>query len=100
MYYYDRTLPQKFLADPPGSGGDTLALPTQAVLGLLAEKDAQTAVGDARSIWFVIFEKEIEEYGGPDRHPALQWLRAQPQLDDVREIIEVGDLMIHKFVHR
>lgn len=97
MYYYDRTLPQTFLADPPGSGSDTLALPTQDVLGLHADKDVETAVGETRTIWFVIFEKEIEEYGGADVHPALKWLRAQSQVSDLREVIRVDDLLIYQF---
>jgi uncharacterized membrane protein len=48
MVYYDRDLPQAYLADPAGSGSDTLSLPTQQVLGLVARPEIETAVGDAQ----------------------------------------------------
>ncbi|MBI5080113.1 MAG: glycosyltransferase family 39 protein, partial [Chloroflexi bacterium] len=51
MYYYNRILPQKFIADPSGSGSDTLALPTQQVLGLYAVTDLHIAISGAKRIW-------------------------------------------------
>jgi mannosyltransferase len=74
--YYDPALPHQFLADPPGSGSDTLAPATQQVLGLVAEPDAAAAVGDARRVFFIIFEREEDEYQslGEAGPPALNWL--------------------------
>ena len=76
MVYYHRDLPQHYVADPAGSGSDTWAFPTQRVLGLMADPDIQTAVGDAQRIWFVIFSQAIEEYTveGYKSHPHLIWL--------------------------
>lgn len=92
MYYYDRTLPQSFLADPPGSGSDTLALPTQEVLGLYATPDV-AAVGEANRVWLVIFERAIREYE-PESHPHLVWLE-----ENYREVRtqKIDDLVIYKF---
>ncbi len=75
--YYAPELDQAYLADPPGSGSDTLAPATQEVLGLMAQADAPTAIGDSDGVWFVIFRREIEDYAalGVPQHPALAWLR-------------------------
>jgi hypothetical protein len=54
-HYYDRTLPQSFIADEPGSRSDTLAYPTQQALGLFATPDVETAVQGHERVWFVIF---------------------------------------------
>ncbi|MEA3349516.1 MAG: glycosyltransferase family 39 protein [Chloroflexota bacterium] len=73
--YYDRDLPQSYIADSPGSGSDTLALPTQQILGLIAEPDIEAAVGEASRVWLLIFIQAIEEYQvqGYD-HPHIAWL--------------------------
>ena len=94
MHYYDRALPQSFLADPPGSGSDTLALPTQQVLGLYAAGDVETAVKGANHVWFVIFNKAIEEYA-PQTHPHLAWLREHYLLVRTKQ---TDDLAIYEFV--
>jgi 4-amino-4-deoxy-L-arabinose transferase-like glycosyltransferase len=77
-HYYDRTLPQSFIADPSGSGSDTLALPTQEALGLFAT-DLEAATAGHDRVWFVIFERAIAEYraAGHDDHPHRAWLEAR-----------------------
>ena len=82
-YYYDRDLPQKYLPDVPGSGADTLALPTQKILGLVAESSIEDSVGDATKVWFVIFSKAIDEYRslGYKTHPQLTRLEANFSLE-------------------
>jgi hypothetical protein len=94
MYYYDRALPQKFIADPVGSGSDTLALPTQQVLGLFAIHDLPTATRGARRVWFVIFDKAIEEFK-PNPHPHLEWMQAHYVLNGAKKI---DDMTIYEFV--
>jgi mannosyltransferase len=86
-HYYDRDLPQKFLQDAPGSGADTLALPTQKILGLIAQTSVEESVGDAKKVWFVIFTKAIDEYRalGYNTHPHLEWLQAHFNLDRQEE---------------
>ena len=91
-HYYDRGLAQEYVGDVPGSPIDTLALPTQEVLGLLGKPDMSTAVGDAERVWFVVFQRaldEAEELGEPNRNMA--WLEDHYRLTDA---IGYGDLKI------
>jgi 4-amino-4-deoxy-L-arabinose transferase-like glycosyltransferase len=76
MVYYDRQLPQGYIADPPGSGIDTLALSTQKVLKLEASEDLSSAIGNADRVWFLIFAESNQEYvrAGHARHPHLTFL--------------------------
>ncbi len=94
-HYYDRELPQTFIADPPGSGSDTLALPTQEALGLFAQELEAATTGHER-VWLVIFDRAVMEYqaaGYPD-HPHLSWLKARYRLG---EVIHFNDLAIYRF---
>lgn len=97
MIYYDKDLPQHYLADPPGSGADTLAPATQEVLGLIAEQDIDATVGNAQRVWLVIFERAIEEYQnlGHSTHPQIQWLNNHFKL---WEISNWADLRLYEFV--
>ncbi len=72
-YLDSPNLPLRYIADPPGSGSDTLARPTQEVIGLIAADDAAAAVGDAPRVWLVIFAQAIAEYGDA-LHAHLLWL--------------------------
>jgi len=94
-YYYDRELPQTFVADPPGSGSDTLALPTQEALGLFAQEIEAATAGYDR-VWLVIFDQAVAEYqaaGYPD-HPHLTWLKAHYRPSDV---VHFNDLSLYLF---
>jgi 4-amino-4-deoxy-L-arabinose transferase-like glycosyltransferase len=75
-FLLDPDLPHRYLPDLPGSGSDTLALPTQEVIGFFASEDIETAVGEAERVWFVVFRQEVEEYqaAGEEEHPQLAWL--------------------------
>lgn len=94
--YDDATINHRYIADPPGSGSDTLAPATQEVLGLLAYEQVEQAVGDARGVWFIIFPREIDDYvaQGFEEHPTLTWLRMEFSLDDVSSY---GDLDVYHF---
>lgn len=74
--YYDRTLPQLFISDPPGSRTDTLAEATREVLGLNAAPNMEAATKGACRIWFIIFVRSIEESqaAGLKTHPHLEYL--------------------------
>jgi hypothetical protein len=78
-HYYDRSLPQAFIADEPGSPADTLAYPTQQALGLFATPDIATATRGHERVWFVIFPRAIAEYraGGYPDHPDRLWLESR-----------------------
>lgn len=74
-HYYDRDLPQEYIGDMPGSATDTLALPTQEALGLLAKTDMSDAADGAQRVWLVIFQRaldEAEELGVPNANKT--WL--------------------------
>jgi 4-amino-4-deoxy-L-arabinose transferase-like glycosyltransferase len=94
--YYDRALPQTYIADPPGSPEDTLALSTQQVLGLLAKPNMQSATSGASRVLFLIFDESIQEYkqAGYPTDPQLTWLSDHYALVDEKDW---GDLHLYKF---
>jgi uncharacterized membrane protein len=98
-HYYDRTLPQSFVADPPGSPSDTLAYPTQEALGLFAIPDLATAVRGHERVWFVIFRRAVEEYraAGHFDHPHRVWLEQRYTLVSLRTF---GDLDVAEYLLR
>lgn len=77
MAYFDPTLPQEYIADPPGSNIDTLSTNTQKVLGLIATSDVSIASNDAQRIWFVVLQHHIDAYKnlGYQDHPYLIQLK-------------------------
>ena len=84
--YYARTLDQQYIGDEPGSAQDTLAVPTQEMLGLLAAPTLEVAVGDASRVWFVVYtrtERELAAMGADDlvvMHAALTARYGHPKL--------------------
>jgi len=97
-HYYARRLAQSFIADPPGSGSDTLARPTQEALGLFAT-DLETATAGHDRVWFIILERAIQEYQdtGYANHPHLVWLEERFQRQAERR---VSDLILYLYVRR
>lgn len=73
MYLYDRALAQTWIADPPTAGSNTLAPETIAVLSL-PPKSLPEATLDKARVWFVIFQRAIEEAGGESEQANLAWL--------------------------
>ncbi len=98
LAYYQPGLAQAYIADIPGSGQDTLGLPTQQVLGLLAEESPASAAAGAGQIWFVIFAREEAEYRalGEAEHPHLAWFKTHYSLEDT---FPLGDLLVYDFRH-
>ncbi len=97
--YYNPDLPQRYLADPPGSGSDTLAAATQEVLGLMADADIASAAADSPGVWFIVFPREIEDYRrlGRPVHPALEWLTEHYRLEAEADF---GELRLYHFVRQ
>lgn len=95
--YYDPTLAQAFLADPPQSGSNTLSQATQEMLGIAAADNVESAVGDAYGVWFIIFPGEIQDYlsAGAAQHPTLAWLEAHYSIDRIESF---GELQVYHFV--
>ena len=75
MTYYNRALPQTFVADPPGARQDTLAPATQRVLGVEESACVAAAASGAARVWFVIFQREIAEAGNAG-DTSLGWMLA------------------------
>jgi 4-amino-4-deoxy-L-arabinose transferase-like glycosyltransferase len=90
-HYYDRTLPQRFIGDEPGSPSDTLAYPTQQALGLFATPDMATATVGAGRVWFVVLDREVGEYlaAGQPEHPYRAWLEEHYTLTAVASFNDV-----------
>ena len=97
MHYYQPQLPQFFLADPQGSHNDTLAPGSQSALGIFPIPDLETTVGNARRVWFVVFERAIEEYvsTGHSDHPQLAWLHKKFSMVGLRTF---NDLRVYEFI--
>jgi uncharacterized membrane protein len=91
-HVYDRTLPQVFLGDPPGSGSDTLARPTQEALGLFPT-DLDSATADKSRVWLIIFRQAITEAKGS--HPHVAWLSDR---FTQTETTSLGDMDVMLFV--
>ena len=79
---FDRKLPQSFIGDPPGSRTDTLASATQQALGIEAESDILVATKDAQRVWYIIYQRSIDEYeaNGFPTHPDIKYLESQYDL--------------------
>ncbi len=92
MVYYDRVLPQSYVRDVPGSGEDTLARPTQEVLNLLADDCVAAAAKGSARIWFVIFQRQIDEMQG--HPPDLQWLNTHYHRQN---ILYFSDLLVYLY---
>jgi hypothetical protein len=95
-YYYDPQLPHEFLPDIPGSNSDTLAVPTQEVIGIRSQPGIEAAAGDHRQIFFVIFTRELSDYQqvGIELPPALRYLIENYEEVSTRSF---GDVLIYKF---
>ena len=85
--YFAPRLEQRFIADPPGAGSDTLAPATQQVLGIQASKTLEMATQGKQRVWFIIFQQSIDEatQAGLPTHPQLTWLDAHFQYQTVED---------------
>jgi mannosyltransferase len=96
MHFYQPHLRQEFIADEPGSHNDTLAVGTQQAMGIFPVPDLQTAIGNTARVWFVVFERAIEEYTtiGYSNHPQLAWLMERFAIANLHTY---NDLLIYEF---
>ncbi len=101
MIFYERDLPQRYVRDIPGSGSDTLAVPTQKALGLLADDCVAVAAGGAARVWYVTFEKLeeemvqlVEDDPANGSYDSLSWLRTHYAEAGVRHF---NDLNVYEF---
>ena len=96
MHFYQPELPQDFIADPPGSHNDTFAPESQLAMGIFPVPNLSSAVGNAKHVWFVVFERAIDEYTsvGQPNHPQLAWLFERFSMVDQ---LTFNDLLIYEF---
>ncbi|MBI1279351.1 MAG: DUF2723 domain-containing protein [Anaerolineaceae bacterium] len=75
--YYQRDLPQYFIGDKPGSSDDTLALPTQKALNIMADACVQAATHQGKRVWWMVFAQAEAQYkvaNRPEFEQAVAWL--------------------------
>ncbi len=101
MIYYDRTLIQRYVGDEPGAPDDTLALPTQETLGLLADECLQRAARGGQRIWYITLtraeqeaEEQFRETGASTLQDELTWLNSNYTLADQQQL---NDLNIYLY---
>jgi mannosyltransferase len=77
--YYQRDLPQYFIGDALGSSDDTLAMPTQKALNIMADVCVQAAVHQGKRVWWVVYDFAKEAYasaGRPELAEAETWFNS------------------------
>jgi 4-amino-4-deoxy-L-arabinose transferase-like glycosyltransferase len=73
--YYDRTLPQGFIIDPPNSNVDTLAPATREILKLTEFENIEKGTTSASRVWFIIYQQSIDEFKRENKtHPDMEYL--------------------------
>jgi len=86
-FYFDRALRvrETYIADPRGSGSDTLSPATRKILGLNVYENIESASANATRVWFVIYQRSIDEYKsqGHATHPHLAYLNKYFTLESV-----------------
>lgn len=95
-YYHLPHLSQTFIADAPGSPGDTLHPATQHVLGIAESENLESGLPAAGPVWLVLFEQAIAEFDDAGRqHPHLAAL--EQRYHPLPEAIRFGDLLLYRF---
>ncbi len=93
--FYNPDLPQKFIADEPGSFNDTYAYQSQVAMQIIPDPDIASAVVDKNSVYFVVFEQTIQEYQSVKmEHPGIHWLTENYSLNEENRI---GDLIVYHY---
>ena len=84
-FYFDRKQNQSYIIDPPGSSTDTLSAVTRNILHLTAEENIESASADADRVWFVIYQKSMDELTSHDgkTHPQLEYLDQHFKLESI-----------------
>jgi hypothetical protein len=84
-FYFDRELPQSYIVDPPGSSTYTLSPATREILHLAYQKNIEAASAGATRVWFIIFQRSIDEFTaqGNKTHPQLEYLEQHFKLESI-----------------
>ncbi len=97
MRYYDRALPQQFVADPPGTANDTFAPGSQEAMGIFPVELNAAIQGHTR-VWFVIFQTAIDEAAAAG-HPQGNVAQLDAAMHPVNSA-SFGDLRIIRYETR
>ncbi len=60
--FFDRSLPQSYIIDRPGSPGDTLSPATRKILNLNDQDNIQVATTGATRVWYIVFQDYLDEF--------------------------------------
>ncbi len=94
-FYFDRTLPQGFIADPIHSSVDTLSPATQRILNAQSFEDIESGTANASRVWFIIYQQSLDEYTQAQQiHPHLEYLGAHFEIEFIEEW---GDVRIYLY---
>ena len=93
---YQPELQQSFLGDEPGSHNDTYAYASQAAMEIYPANSVQESVNHKSEVYFVVFDRAIEEYAQIDdrKHPVLEYLSSELTEKDV---LQFGDLAVYHY---
>lgn len=98
MHVVDPELDQVYLPDLAGIGSDTLALPTQQALGLLAVKVDAAVAGHDR-VWLILFTRTRDDYRAAGLDDDPNWLAIESKYDAVDRKV-FGDVEVFRFEMR
>jgi mannosyltransferase len=83
-FYFDRSLPQGFIADPANSSVDTLSPVTQRILNVQSFEDIASGTISAPRVWFIIYQQSLDEFAQAGKtHPQLEYLDQHFKLESV-----------------
>ena len=96
-FYFDRSLSQGYIIDPPGSSVDTLSPATRDILKLNSYENLEKAAANAPRVWFIIYQNSIEEYtlAGNKTHPHLEYLDNSFKLKSIEVVGRHKTLFIY-----
>lgn len=97
MHFYDRTLSQQYLPDPPGSANDTLARGSQEAMQV-SPVDFNVAVQSPARVWFVVFQTALDQAKEEGR--AHGNLARFDGLFDCTHVESFGDLRVYRYERR
>ncbi len=94
-FYFDPSLPQYFIADPPQSSVDTLSPATQKILHLHPLAEIEDGAAHALRVWFIIYQQSLNEYAEAGQlHPHLKYLDQNFNLLSTEDL---GDLRLYLY---
>lgn len=96
--YYQPDLPQYFIGDKAGSSDDTLALPTQKTLNIMADACVQAAAHQGNRVWWVVFDFAKDQYASAGRTEladAETWLNEHYTATTIQKFNDLDVVLYH-----